>query len=138
MSIVFKSKIGLELLIPLLVVFGTVLFLTIFEPSGWIGIAILSPVILFVVHMFMTTYYVIKENSLIIKCGFLYNKTVSIDKIIEISETNNPISSPATSLDRIEIRYEEFNTVIISPKKKKEFIREIIKLNPSIEVKFRE
>jgi hypothetical protein len=112
--------------------------LTIFEPSGWIGIAILSPVILFVVHMFMTTYYVIKENSLIIKCGFFYNKTVSIDTILAISETNNPISSPATSLDRIEIRYEEFNTVFISPKKKKEFIREIIKLNPSIEVKFRE
>ncbi len=134
----FKSKIGLELVIPLIVVFGTVLMLTVSEKPSWLGLAILLPVILFVAHIFLTTYYVINGHNLIIKCGFLFNKTIDINTIKKISETNNPLSSPATSLDRIEITYGKFDSVIISPKLKKEFINEITRLNPSIEVKYKD
>jgi hypothetical protein len=55
---VFKSKIGLELVIPLSIVFGTEIFVFTYEKLGWIGIAILLPIILFVVHMLLTTYSV--------------------------------------------------------------------------------
>lgn len=137
MKKVFKSKIGLELVIPLIVVFGTILFLTVSVKVSWLGIAIILPVIVFVIHMFMTTYYVINKNSLTIKCGFLFNKTIDINAIKKISETNNLLSSPATSLDRIEITYGKFDSVIISPKQKKEFINNLIILNPNIEVKYK-
>lgn len=63
MTKVFKSKIGLELVIPLIVVFGTVIFLTVFEKPGWLGLVILLPPILFVVHIFMTTIYTIENNK---------------------------------------------------------------------------
>ena len=133
---VFKSKIGLELVIPLIIVFGTILFLTVYEKPSWLGLAILLLVLLFVVHIFMTTYYVINGNILTIKCGFLFNKTIKINAIKKISETSNPLSSPATSLDRLEITFGEYDMVIISPKQKKEFIDEIVNLNPHVEVKY--
>ena len=131
---IYKSKIGLELVIPLLIVFGTVIILILNEKSSWLGLIILFPVILFVVHMFMTTYYVINEYNLTIKCGFLINLTLDIRTIKKISETNNLLSSPATSIDRIEIMFGNFDSVIISPKDKKEFINDILALNPRVEV----
>jgi hypothetical protein len=134
---VFKSRIGLELVIPLSIVFGTEIFVFTYEKLGWIGIAILLPIILFVVHMLLTTYYTINENSLIIKCGFLYNMAIDINTIKKISETNNLISSPAASIDRIEIIYGNHHSVIISPKQKKEFIDCIVSLNPNVEVKYK-
>lgn len=136
MKKVFMSKIGLELVIPLVLVFGTVLFLTLSEEPSRIGILILLPTILFVVHMFMTTNYTIESDELTIKCGFLFNKTIDIKTIRKITETNNPLSSPATSLDRLEIKYGKYDTILISPKKKKEFIENITTLNPNVEIKF--
>ncbi len=137
MTKVYKSKIGLEIVIPLILVFGIVLFLTVSGKPSWIGVTILLPVILFVVHLFATTYYSIIENSLIVKCGFLYNKTIDINTIKKISETNNPISSPATSIDRLDITYGKYDSIIISPKQKQDFIDDILALNPNIEVKFK-
>jgi len=137
MKKIYKSKIGLELAIPLVLVFGTVLTLTINQEPSWIGIVILLPVILFVVHMFMTTNYTIDSDKLTIKCGFLYNKTIDIKTIKKITETNNPLSSPATSLDRLEINYGKFDTVIISPKQKREFVNNLTTLNSDIQVKWK-
>mgnify|MGYP003942736875 FL=1 len=137
MKKIYKSKIGLELAIPLVLVFGTVLTLTISQEPSWIGIVIFLPVILFVVHMFMTTEYTIDNDKLTVKCGFLYNKTIDIKSIRKITETNNPLKSPATSLDRLEINYGKFDSVLISPKQKSEFINEIKRLNPNIEVKYK-
>lgn len=138
MKKLYKSKIGLELVIPLVLIFGTVLALTISQKPSWIGIVILLPVMIFVAHMFMTTNYTIESDVLIIKCGFLFNKTIDIRTISKISETNNPLSSPATSLDRLEIMYGKFDSVIISPKQKTEFINDIKKLNPNVEVKYKQ
>lgn len=137
MKKIYKSKIGLELAIPLVLVFGTVLTLPINQEPSWIGIVILLPVILFVVHMFMTTNYTIDSDKLTIKCGFLYNKTIDIKTIKKITETNNPLSSPATSLDRLEINYGIFDTVIISPKQKREFVNDLTTLNTDIQVKLK-
>ncbi|MCH7414499.1 PH domain-containing protein [Belliella sp. R4-6] len=137
MKKIYKSKIGLELIIPLILILGSILVLAIIQKPSWVGIAILLAVILFVVHMFMTTYYTIDGEELIIKCGFLFNKTIEIKTIKKIAETNNPTSSPATSIDRLEINYGKFDSVIISPKYKSEFINDIKRLNPNVEVKYK-
>ena len=68
-----------------------------------------------------------------IKCGFIYNKDLDIEKIISISKTNNPISAPAASLDRIELRYGEFGSVIISPKDEIAFVKDLTIINPNID-----
>lgn len=137
MEKIYKSKIGLELVIPLILLLGSGLFFEITKDKNQITIGILIFVILFIIHLFMTTNYTIQGNSLTIKSGFLFNKTIDIKTINKISETNNFISSPATSLDRIEINYGKFDSIIISPKQKKQFIAEIILINPSIEVRLK-
>jgi energy-coupling factor transporter transmembrane protein EcfT len=135
---VFKSKIGLELLIPIIIIFGTVFYLILSDPISWLGVVILVITILFIIHMFLTTYYEIDKDKLIIKCGFLYNKTIEINTISNITETTNPLSSPALSiLERIEIKFGKYDCIIISPDKKHQFIKELVIINPNIVVKLK-
>lgn len=134
MKKIYSSKIGLELVIPIGLILGIALIVTVREQPHWLGIAILAPVILFVVYMFMTTKYTIENGKLTVKSGFLFHKTIDINTIKKIKETNNFISAPATSLDRIELFYGKYDSIIISPKKKKEFIAEIKTLNPNVEL----
>jgi len=129
----YKSKIGLELVLPITAILVVV---SIFMVNGgaWPGLIVNFVVAAFVAHMIFTTYYVLSDKELVIRCGFLINQTIQVDTIKRIAETRNPLSSPATSLDRIEIFYERFNSVMISPKKKDEFISHLTKLNPDIDV----
>lgn len=72
-----------------------------------------------------------------IKSGLFFSKSLEIKSIKRIVETRNPITSPALSLDRIELIYNRFGSVLISPKDKKGFIQELIKVNPGIEVQLK-
>ncbi len=137
MTKVYKSKLGLELIIPMALIFGTALFITVLTEPSWLGLIILLPIITLITYMFQTTQYAIEGNVLKIKCGFLYNKQIEINTIRKISETKNLLSSPATSVDRLEILYNKNDSVFISPKLKKEFISSIRELNPEIEINLR-
>ena len=130
---VYKSKIGLELAIPISLIIGGTGILMTYE-KNWIGLGLIFIVITFIVHMLLTTYYTVDNNKLRVKCGFFFDRTIDLDTIKEIKETNNPISSPAISLDRLVISYNSFDTVIISPKNKGAFIKHLTGLNPNIKV----
>lgn len=99
----------------------------------WTGLIILIVVALFIVHVFISIRYFVSETELIIKSAFGKKIKVTIDSIKKIKETNNPISSPANSLDRLEIFYGK-QSVIISPQQKTEFINHLIAINPKIEI----
>ncbi|MFN7267027.1 MAG: PH domain-containing protein, partial [Bacteroidota bacterium] len=71
------------------------------------------------------------------KSSVLINIKIDITTIRKITETNNPLSSPALSLDRLWIDYGKNGAVMISPEDKEGFIRHILQINPSVEVKFR-
>jgi hypothetical protein len=133
---IYKSKIGLELAIPILTIMGGSLYIGIIEKK-WIPVIIELLVIMFISHLFLTTKYIIDKKKLNIKCGFLINQNIDIESIIKISETYNPLSSPATSIDRLELVFNKFDSVLISPKDKKNFIADLIEINPEIEVKYR-
>lgn len=133
---IYKSKLGFEIIIPLLIALSSVLFIMAYNKI-WAGLIIFLLLAAFVSHMFLTTYYIIDGKTLKIKCGFLCNKSVDIGSIRKITETNNPISSPATSLGRLEIKYNKYDSVIISPKDKNDFINSLIKLKPDIEVRLK-
>ena len=133
----YKSKIGLELVIPLTLIFGTTLFLQLIVEQNLLAIAIVVLIIILIVHMFVTTHYTINGDILEIKCGFTFKETVDIKTIKSISETNTILSAPATSIDRIEIQYGKFDSVVISPKQKLEFINDIVAINPPVVVHFK-
>tara|TARA_R110001592_G_scaffold32216_2_gene112982 strand:- start:68 stop:340 length:273 start_codon:yes stop_codon:yes gene_type:complete len=85
----------------------------------------------------MSTYYLIDGRFLIIRSSFLINKKIKISSVKKISETNNPLSAPAASLDRLEIIYDNNGSVLISPKDKSGFIKHITRLNPQIEAAYK-
>ena len=130
----FESKIDLWLILFLSILFGGIAIKLALD-GVWGSLIPILVTIAFIVHMFTTTFYVIEDKKLTIKCGFLINISISVDSIKKISETNNILSSPALSLDRLEIMYNKFDTILISPKDKKEFIKAIQKMNPQVEVK---
>lgn len=130
----YRSKISLGILIFIILVFVISGFVIIdLNVKNNFGVAVYVLTILFIVYLFLTTNYTIyNQQTLIVKSGFLMNKKIDINSITKISKTNNPISSPALSLDRIEIFYNKYDSVIISPKNEQEFIQDLQKINSSI------
>ncbi|WP_018611627.1 PH domain-containing protein [Segetibacter koreensis] len=134
---IYKSKIGLEFVVPLTVIIAGTGIIVAYEKI-WIALALVLLLVTFIVYMFLTTYYEVGNNTLKIKCGFFVDKTINLDTIRQINETNNPVSSPATSLDRLEITYNKYDVVIISPKDKCAFINHLIQVNHLIKVTLKE
>lgn len=132
----FKSKISIGLVLFLVVVLGGILLKLLYD-GVWSVSALIFFQILFIAHMFWTTFYSIENEKLQIKSGFLINFSIDIQQIKKISETNTLMSAPAISFDRLEILYNKFDTVVISPKEKVRFIEAIQKINPHVEVKLK-
>ncbi len=69
-----------------------------------------------------TRYYINgHKNQLIITSG-PFKWRIDIDSINSITETRNPLSGPALSLDRLLICYGHHRQIMISPKQKHEFL----------------
>ncbi|MFD0764277.1 PH domain-containing protein [Mucilaginibacter lutimaris] len=79
-----------------------------------------------------TRYTITVDNTLKVKCGFFVNLTIPIESIRKITSTKTILSAPALSFDRYEIFYNKFDSVVISPVNKKEFIADLQNINPAI------
>ena len=129
----YPSKIDTWLVVIMIISLGIPLVLCLWEKDWWASL-IMVATSLFVANLFTSTHYTIKGESLIIKSGIFISKTIKISEIYKIQNTNSIISSPALSMDRIEISYGNFNAIIISPKEKTNFIAELLKINENIEI----
>lgn len=136
MSTMYKSKIGIEIAIPLIIIFGVTIYLSKDGYSIWTALIVVA-VLAFIVYLFSNTYYIIKETTLLIKSAFLINIAIDIETITEISETNNMLSAPALSLDRLKITYENTKSVLVSPEEKFKFIEELLSINPKLRVVYK-
>lgn len=87
-------------------------------------------IIILIAVLFHYTRYKLEGNQLSV-----YWIKIDIQSIRKVYKTNNPISSPALSLDRIEIIYNKFDSILISPKDKKSFVEDLLKINPNIDVR---
>ena len=142
MTIIYKSKVSYGLLL--------VIFLVFYGPfvpdlinkelnsKMLMTIGLLTLLFAFILHMFFKTRYIIDENKLKIKCGFIPYKPIDIATIKEIARTKSIISSPAPSFDRIVIKYGKYDEIIISPKDKQNFVKDLLKINPKISNKISE
>lgn len=131
----YKSKLGVGLIIPTLPFL--IILINSFSQKSWVLVIICIIFLSLLLHLFFTTKYIITQENLNIKSSFFYNLNVDIKTIRKVSETNNILSSPATSIDRLEVFYNKFDSILISPKEKKEFINNLLKINPNIEVKYK-
>lgn len=79
--------------------------------------------------------YVLYSEHLLVSMSLYGKLRVRYADIVEVKKTNNPLSSAAMSLRRIQIDYVEDNVhrmVLISPKNRKNFIEEIEQRRTSI------
>ena len=75
----------------------------------------------------------VAEQSLLVKIGFFSYGTYDIMKVRSIKKSNSWLSSPAASLDRIELKI-KFTPLIISPENRAQFIADLLSINPEIQV----
>ncbi|WP_284085768.1 PH domain-containing protein [Acinetobacter pittii] len=134
----FRSKIDWWLLLIFIVVTANIV-MKIYEEnyhyslaSNFPHLVIYSLVILVIWLPIFNTYYLVENNTLIIR-SLVFRWKININDITRIEPTHNPLSSPALSLDRLKIYYMKdgrLATVMISPKDKEGFLN-ILRNNPN-------
>ena len=76
------------------------------------------------IWLLFSTYYTIKADTLLIRSGpFSWN--IPVSEIESVKPSRSVVSSPALSLNRIELTYRQGRRVFISPKYSQEFLKAI-------------
>ena len=115
----------------LIIVYIGCSLLMLFDDS-WPGIVVITPAFALVAYTLATTYYSIEGETLKVKSGLFYNKTFNIKTFRKIVNTNNAINAPAASFDRIELFFNGYDSVVVSPNDKEAFIAQLKSINPDI------
>ena len=106
----------------------------------WVGLGtavgwILS--ILLVLPFYVLSYSEIKKDTLVLRLGFLKQAEIPDECILKVAPTTKAFFSFALSYDRLELvcltPEHGKQTLLISPKNKEEFIRQLQKKNPKID-----
>ncbi len=100
-------------------------------------IVILTIVIAFVISLIVSINYTITEGNLIVRTLGFRMATIPIAYIKSIRRSYNPLSSPAASLKRLEVKFYHngrLNTALISPVREVEFLERLKEINPNIEM----
>ncbi|MEI7492231.1 MAG: PH domain-containing protein [Bacteroidota bacterium] len=132
----FRSKVDTWLLATLIILLGGTASLMAYERIWFMMVSIML-IAGFISYMLFNTIYRISGKTLIIRSGFLSRQTIEIGSITRISESNDIITSPAASLDRLEIIYGKRKRILVSPRDKTGFIKELSLVNPGIEVRMK-
>src|SRR6476469_4319893 len=128
----FKSKIDMLLLLPVLLVLAGVGVYVVLNGiiAGEIAVGV---ILLFILYTCLDTFYTFtNDNKLKIRSGVFYNREIYIKSIRKIRPTKNRRASPALSSDRLEISYNRYGRVVVSPNRKSEFIRDLKEVNSCI------
>jgi len=131
-QVVFKSKIGMELAIPTLLVLAAVFALMLWPTVLWFGAFTVVLTAIFAGYIFLSIRYAVRGNFLIVSCGFLYREEIPISGISEVRRSRDISSAPAASLRRLEIRYGKGKRVLVSPEREDFFISLLFRVNPDI------
>lgn len=122
----FKSKIDTWLLAILIISISipVVVLVQTASQANELSLGLMFMILVFIVALpvwlFVSTKYVVKDETLLIRSGpFKWN--IPIKEITGVTETRNPISSPALSLDRLALNYGKQKSVLVSPKEKSKF-----------------
>jgi len=134
---VYKSKIGWGIVAAIVASFGIPGYFLI-QAFDWITASILAVTAGAIFYLFTRIRYEIHDAELKIYGDLVSSAPIDISSIRSIKETNNPIASPAASLDRLEVTHGKFaSKVLISPKDKAGFIDHILSINPNVNVVYR-
>jgi hypothetical protein len=127
---------GSTLLILLLIV--VVCIWLVFLDDWLLPVILMAAFLLIVITGLLGIYYRIDGNNLVVY-QFFRPTAYPIDKISEIKPTNSILSSPATSLThRLAVSFSDRKVLksamplVISPVRQREFIDQLLAINPDI------
>ena len=139
-QLVFYSKIGWEIIIPILLILGGCIAWPIWSGAPVRATMTVTVIVLltfaFILFLMMQTRYRITGEKLHVHSGFFAATVIDIDSITQIKPTRNPIASPAGSLDRIEIQYGNRQSILISPQSQDRFLKLLTDQNRNIKLLF--
>ena len=130
---VFKSKIDWVFFLPLL--YPMFLCVSGFFTGHYLQSVITLIILVLIGLMIQKTEYSISGDMLTVTSGFLVNKKIDVKSIRKIEHSKSILSAPALSLDRLLLIYNKYDDILLSPKEKEEFLKELLAINPDIEVK---
>jgi hypothetical protein len=126
---IYKSKVDWWLIAVIIIAFGYPIVDGILSKEYVLSAVFIALLVLFYFLAKSIQYKIDGENLII------WRTKIPIQSIHKVYRTRMPLSSPALSLDRIGIVYNKYDEIFISPKEREEFIKELLKVNPTIEVK---
>jgi hypothetical protein len=130
---IHKSKkdwpLGLFIWIPIL---GAIIFS--FYTMEYAAIIVTGIVGFIVAGIWFGTSYVIEEDKLIVRVGLISYTPINVVDIKLLKNTRTMLASPACSFDRVLIKYGKYDEIAISPKNKKEFLEDLKRINPYIQL----
>ncbi len=133
MKKIYKSKVDIWLIFLIIGISIISILPVLLFAFSWIAISITLGLYVFILYCFCSIEYIITDDILNIKCGFLIDEKIKISNIVKIVPDKSILSAPAASLDRIGIYINNQKTpIIISPKNKTDFIYNLRILNPNI------
>lgn len=123
--LIHKSKIDKWLYALVIGILGLPLIMGLIEGVLVVpGLVVCGLTAAFILWLYAATKYVITDDTLIIHAG-LYKVEIPVNAITSITDSRNPLASPAFSLDRLEIKYGADKTILISPKDKAAFLADL-------------
>ena len=133
MKTVYPTKVSVTLVLIISLIMGCILVPYAIK-SLWIPFTIILILHFLLLFMLANIKYVIIESQLIIdqSLGKWGKEVIDISTIKSIEPTHTILSAPASSLDRLRISYNKYDEVVISPRRKEEFISQLQSINPQI------
>ena len=122
-----------------LIVFIVVILLVCFLPGilGEGGWRMLLSLCLVAVPMFYLLYaikYTIDGTTLKVSVLSLFTDKYDLTRLVSVVPTRTILSAPASSLKRIRLNFNDGNAVVISPRYQEDFLAELRKINPKVQI----
>ncbi|MFS0751691.1 PH domain-containing protein [Oceanobacillus sp. 1P07AA] len=120
----------------LTIILWVVVLLGVIAPllnGQWFASGLMIIIGLFLLWFWFRTGYRIDNDKILIYYGPV-KQTVKIKDIEVIFKTKFPLTSPALSFDRMQIKSGKYDIVTISPEEKESFLQQLMDINPDISI----
>lgn len=128
-TLVFTAKVDAWLLVliagsTVVCLYGAWSALREVGQGGWGTALVLLVSAAIPVWIVLSTSYTLNGTQLRVRCG-PFRWTIPLAEIRDVRPTRSPLSGPAPSLDRLRIDYGKRRSVMVSPRDKEGFLREL-------------
>ena len=130
---VYRSKVDVWLVALSVGIMAAACVPGLFFDFSWGALTACLLSLAMVVSGVVSIRYEISCDKLRVVCCWIFSEPFDIHNITSVKPTRTILSSPAASLDRIEVRAGR-RSVVISPRSKHQFVKQLLDINPSIDV----